>query len=163
MRDSFRVAAKLLGILFAVWTVGNIPALCLALQVFRGPAPQGAGPGVIAGWLVSSALTVILHAAVGFLLLFRTDAVADALRVPTAVQPQVSGAPEWARIGAGLIGIFAISSGLPQFVKALLEWRGAGYSITGYGAGLTFAGLAATIIGIILLNRARAIARFLTR
>jgi hypothetical protein len=152
-----------MGILFTVWAVGSIPVLCFALQVFGGTAPQGASPGAIVGWLVSSALTVILHAAIGFLLLFRTDAVADALRIPKAVQPQVSGALEWARIGTGLIGVYAISFGLPQLAKAFLEWRGAGSSVTGYGAGPMFAGLTATIIGVILLNRAGAIARFLSR
>ena len=117
MRNLFLVGAKLLGMLGLYWTILIIPQIGFLL----GANAQMNEDNFSGAWMFSGLLLYfLLSLAFGLILIFRTEKVADLLRIKKAeVQEIKPKTDDMLRIGIILVGIFLLASAIPKLTKTI--------------------------------------------
>jgi hypothetical protein len=124
MRPLFLVLAKLTGLLHLYWTLGGI------VQMFVLFGTMGSiGPGKSASALIPSlgfAAYVALALGLTWILLAKTDWLADKLGIPADAPMERPTHAVLLRVGIQLIGAFAIVQALPALARALVSLQQTG-------------------------------------
>ncbi|MDP8234810.1 MAG: hypothetical protein P9M08_00345 [Candidatus Erginobacter occultus] len=113
MRNLFVVFSKILGLLCIYWAILTIPSVGLLVGSYDSQAePFGFR------FLIVMAITFSLYLLFAWILLLRTDKLADLLKIREG-QEQVSRfSPESLLcVGVILVGIYLLASAIPQFIK----------------------------------------------
>ena len=119
MRNLFLAGAKLLGILALYWAILIIPQIGFFLSV-RTTMSEGNYSGT---WLFSGiVLSFILPLIFGLILIFRTEKIADILKIKESKEQEFkSKQDDILRIGIILVGIFLVASAIPKFAKIIFQ------------------------------------------
>ena len=119
MRNLFLVGAKLLGILGLYWAILIIPQI----GFFLGANAQMNEGNFSGAWMFSGILLYFLLAfAFGLILIFRTEKIADLLKIKESeVQEIMPKTDDMLRIGIILVGIFLLASAIPEFAKIIFR------------------------------------------
>lgn len=119
MRPLFLVLAKLTGLLHLYWTLGGI------VQMFVLFGTMGSiGSGKSASSLIPSlgfAAYVALALGLTWILLAKTDWLADKLGIPADAPMERPSHAVLLRVGIQLIGAFAVVQALPALARALVS------------------------------------------
>ena len=117
MRSLFLVVAKLVGILAVVQAIVYIPFIAAAMSpLTRMPDTERSFV------LLGTILAPIVSLAIAALLLFKTEKLADLLRVSKRNEDVPIGEPEQLlRVGLILIGVYLLISSTPQLVQSFIK------------------------------------------
>jgi uncharacterized membrane protein (DUF485 family) len=173
MREWFIVGSKLLGIYFLYWAFTILPeSIALSMSSFSKSVILNEGPSNLAIFLSSISATVVMIV-FSFVLLFKTNWLADTLKVTgqshkTEIQYDIG----MLQTGISLIGIYIFCTKIGGLIQAYVESRAVSRMFSSYIAtqpeGLSwsqkFAGPMATLaISLFLIFGSRYIASFLTK
>jgi hypothetical protein len=119
MRRLFLVLAKLAGLVLVYLALVNVIQIGFTIHVMTGPA---APPG---GQAISGALGIFLcfclSLAMAWLLLARTEWLADRLRIREDAATGIPGDDVILRTGIALIGVYVTVNAIPAFARAILD------------------------------------------
>lgn len=120
MRRIFLVGGKLLGIVIAYWTLSALVQIVPFIQLYSDPDAEA----VLSGFWYISAFVIyaFLSGLLACVLLFRTEMVADILRIPPHDEAPIIRSPDTPlKIGLVLIGVYAVVMNFPDLARDLVE------------------------------------------
>ena len=121
MRSFFLVVAKLVGILAAVQAIVYIPYIAGAMSLLTIEPPEQFQTEPLS-IVVGGILALLVYLAIAGLLLFKTEKLADLLRVSKLNEDLPIGEPEQLlRVGLILIGVYLLISATPQLVQSFIK------------------------------------------
>lgn len=121
MRRLFLVLAKLVGLLQVYWAFVNFMQIGFAISMMIRSEPTEVGQ-VLSG-LIGVVLYFSLSLGMAWLLLARTDWIADKLKIRDEGESAVPPDDVILRTGVKLIGLYVTVYAIPGFAKAILESR----------------------------------------
>lgn len=120
MRNIFLIGGKLLGLVVAYWTLSMLVQMVSFMQFYSHPDAE---VEVSPFWYTSAwVLYALLSGLFACVLLFRTETVADILRIPPEDELPVIRSPNTPlKIGLVLLGIYAVVMNFPDLARDLVE------------------------------------------
>ena len=161
MRNLFLVGAKLLGMLGLYWTILIIPQIGFLL----GANAQMNEDNFSGAWMFSGLLLYfLLSLAFGLILIFRTEKVADLLRIKKAeVQEIKPKTDDMLRIGIILVGIFLLASAIPEFAKIIFRLAQTSMTLRSYNTSELISSILQICLGGWLSFSSRKVVHFITK
>lgn len=120
MRHLFLVIAKLFGLFQIVWAVGHLASVTMVLATM-GMGPESLFQHRVAQLANTLGLAVFCFV-MAWVLLFRTQWLADKLRIQEEAEPKRLRGIMLLRVGIKLIGLFLVVSAIPDAVRASFDW-----------------------------------------
>ncbi len=161
MRNLFLVGAKLLGMLGLYWTILIIPQI----GFFLGANSQ-MNEDNFSGVLIFSGLLLyfLLSLSFGLILIFRTEKVADLLRIKKAeVQEIKPKTDDMLRIGIILVGIYVLASAIPELAKIIFRLAQTSMTLRSYNTTELISSIFQICLGWWLSFSSRKVAHFITK
>ena len=118
MRNIFIVAAKLLGLLQLFGAIAAFLQVAFTIPFYGGEQATQMQLILI---IVGSVLFLVVNLALALILVFKTEWLANLLRIPADVNLAPLQKPQVLNLGAKLIGLYILLQGLPSFVRALFQ------------------------------------------
>ncbi len=158
MRKMFIVLGKLLGLVVLYWTLLALLRLGLAVQSWLS-ADYGGSWRI--SWVVAPAVYFALSLILALLLMFKTEKLADSLRLKGDEEPgKATSTHDMFVTGSALIGLYLLVAAIPSLVRALIQsgeypgqWRGSDL------LGELIAGALRLVLGLVLLLAPKTVAR----
>ncbi|MFP4379851.1 MAG: hypothetical protein ACLFUS_05035 [Candidatus Sumerlaeia bacterium] len=119
MRNLFIVLAKLMGLVMLYWAILTAVTMAFGLGSVYNSDPLERG--FILSGLIASCVNLILSLGMALLLVFRTNWLADRVKVPGGDIPSMPDVAVIMRIGVQLIGIYIIATGIPWLTTSLIN------------------------------------------
>jgi len=121
MTKFFLVGGKLLGILCVYWALLTIPQIGFATAVLsRQPSVPGAGASEVV--LLGAYLSFVASLLLGLLLLFKTERLAQLLKVPVDTTNDSPPSTESIlRTGLVLVGVYILIGAVPEVTRWIIE------------------------------------------
>ncbi|GAB6082208.1 hypothetical protein JCM30471_11220 [Desulfuromonas carbonis] len=177
MRSLFVCLAKLLGLLQVYWSLTYLTSVSAALKAMtRIPGAQGQGSAMYAVGLV---VFVVASFGLAWVLMFKTQWLADRLRIIEQGAPVGLDAGATLRTGIALVGVFTSVEAIPELIKALSEWMTHAYSSNSLAHAMSRQMLWQTryselwtsvlptaiqfVLGIFLMLKSNTVAKWITR
>lgn len=159
MRNLFIIGLKLLGILCLYWALGEVAQVSVAITTLPSMKAMGIQP---VWYIFSVSLYVLVHLLFSLVLLFRSDGIAKALRVPdTAFTPgQITPAALLYTLLIA-ISVFILIQAIPQVLRHLFTWaelRDRDTAMSAYQIGELVVASAQIALAIIVVCRMRTMA-----
>jgi Ca2+/Na+ antiporter len=121
MRNLFLVVGKLVGIIAVVQALVFIPYIAVAVSTLTG-TPQEESRTEPLFMLAGIIVGILLYLGLAGLLLFKTEKLADVLRVSKVNEDFPVGQPEQLlRVGLVLIGTYVLITAIPELLSSLIQ------------------------------------------
>ena len=160
MRPLFLVLAKLTGLLHLYWTLSGLAQMSVmfGLGSIRTEASVSTLVPIL-GFVLYFVFALVL----AWILLFKTEWLADVLRLPTDESTTVKPpATVLLHVGIQLIGVYAVAQAVPGLLRTLtMLHRTFDLTAQNYPWHLLAAPLAQLVVGVLLAFKADAIVSFL--
>ena len=121
MKNLFIVGSKLLGIICVYWALITIPQIVFATALLSDkPSPPGSVPPEVA--ILIALIAVLASILLAILLLFKTDRLAQFLKIPSDTTLASAANSELIiRVGLVLIGIYILIDAIPVITRFIIE------------------------------------------
>ncbi len=118
MRNLFIACAKLLGLLSLFWAILVIPQI----SIYIGILATKEQAKYATSWLFLGLLMYFLLSMLfGLALLFKTEKIADMLKISKSIEEPRLNTDDLLRIGLVLVGAFLLVSAIPKAVQTIFE------------------------------------------
>jgi hypothetical protein len=163
MRPLFLVLAKLTGLLHLFWTLGNLVQMTFYIRVLISPGPDPEATDLLP--LISYVLYLLLALVLAWILLMKTEALADKLGIrQNAPEPDLPAPRALLGVGTRLIGLFFTLKALPAIIRMLPEIQQAlALGLRLHTQGSILAPLLQLALGLLLAFKADAVVALLNR
>ena len=164
MRRLFLVLAKLVGLMQAYWAFMDLVQIGNMVNAVLGSSPADASDASLYGSMVGVFVSFPLSIGLAWLLLFRTEQVADFLRVGPDEPVPAFRRDVLLNVGVKMIGLYLAAEAIPLLARWLFE---AHYFAQRRPRLFHWAGILqpalALVVGIVLIAKTRQIITLITK